>query len=119
MWAGLKHRSDGSVQASFRHDWQFAIDRQSQSGNGDRGNTSTGPRSTEGKARSARNAYAGARRAEVRDMIRTLNAVLNAQRTSLPAETARSESFLGVGFRVGAGQTKRKALRVAFVCGPT
>jgi len=27
MWAGLNHRSDGFVQASFPHDWQFAIDR--------------------------------------------------------------------------------------------
>jgi hypothetical protein len=26
MWAGLSHRSDGFVQASLRHDWQFATD---------------------------------------------------------------------------------------------
>ena len=40
-------------------------------------------------------------------MIRTLNAVLNAQRTSLPAETARSESFLG-GLNLGLVPARQK-----------
>ena len=47
------------------------------------GERSTGPRSTNGKARSARNAYRGGYRQTWREVVRLLNAELRADRESL------------------------------------
>ena len=45
----------------------------------------TGPRTTEGKARSARNADRGGQRRKCREMVKALNAGMRAQREMLTA----------------------------------